>query len=308
MLCDFLRSYSWINYRDKMEQLTNEIRYRNIILYGYQGEGYFIKWFLDKYCGPFSWTIVDDRDYIFDCGVVKPIEISLGLVNRDKSILIVAKKPTSEVESNVNLMGFNINDEKVIVLSDLFQARVPFYAWAEDVKAVDFIKPWSLYSKSEMLNNYSAITERAIVSVEESLSDWTSVLDIGSGKGAAAAYFASCGKRVGLVEYDEKLADISKKNFSKLNLSGVWYEGDASALSLELDEWDCFYMYNSFRGKKFSRFVEAIKKSYWRNPRKIMFAYGNPYEGKMLIESGFCLKKRVTTDCSCRYWNLYSFV
>ncbi len=306
MLNNFLLSSSWNGYVDIIEQLKNAIGSKKPVLYGYQGEGYYLRWFLDKYSGPYSWTIVDDRDYIFDCGIVKPIEIALGLIDTNQSILIVAKKITDEVKNNINLMGYYRDGDNVIVLSELFQARSPFYAWIEDVRGVDFLIEKKLYDENEMFKNYSPITERAIVSIEEVIADSIAVLDIGSGKGAAAAYFASCGKHVGLAEYDKKLLEISKRNFEKLHLTGTWYEGDASFLCEELDEWDCFYLYNPFVGKPFYDLITSIKKSIVRNPRKIVIAYGNPYEGRMLSNMGFNLKQRVITDCSCRYWNIYS--
>lgn len=308
MLTDFLSCPIMDEYRNTIDSIVNIIGSRVPVLYGYQGQGYFVKWFLDKYCTPYEWTIVDDRDYIFDCQVLKPIELALGLIDINNTVLLICKELTSHVAEQIALMGYDIsNREQVINVYDLFDAHTAFFSWLEHTKRLDLVKGKNIYNKLSYFRNYTSITERAVVNVEESFPKGLSVLDIGAGKGAAAIYFACCGRTVGLAEYDSELIEISKNNFAKLCLSGRWYSGDASLLGIELDAWDCFCLYNPFVGEPFKIFIDSLIASVARNRRTIYVAYGNPIEAFYLFKVGFELKKRILTDSSCRYWLLFEY-
>lgn len=308
MLIDFLSHPIWKDYKYHIDNLINLIGSKKPVLFGYQGQGYFLKWFLDKYGGPYEWTIVDDRDYIFDCGVVKPIEISLGLVNVENSILLVNKENSPQVVEQINMMGYQIQKYgNVINVLSLFQANPAFFSWIESTRGLDILSEKVIYDNASSYRNYSSITERAAVNIEECFPPKMPVLDVGSGKGAAAIYFASCGRKVGLVEYNSGIFQISKDNFSKLGLDGVWYLGNASLLNEELDSWSCFCLYNPFVRDTFYKFIDALVSSIKRNPRHVYIAYGNPLEAHYIFKSGFKLKERILTDCSCRYWLLFEF-
>lgn len=307
MLNEFLSFSCWKKYKEYLDTTVKFIGNRKPVLYGYQGQGYFLKWFLDKYSKEYDWTVVDDRDYIFDCNVVKPIEISLGLINISNTVVLVTKEKSSKIMEQIHLMGYDLeNSDNVLHIPSLFQAEVPFFSWIESTEKVDILKGKTLYNSNSPLKNYSPISERAVVNIEEYLPKNISILDVGAGKGAAAIYFASCGRKVGLVEYDLRLFQISKNNFEKLGLKAEWYLGDASSLNSELDNWDGFCMYNPFVGEIFFKFVTELKLSLKRNPRKIYIAYGNPMEAKYLLQSGFVLETRILTDCSCRYWLIFT--
>lgn len=308
MLIDFLSHPIWKEYKEHIDNLIDFMGTKTPVLFGYQGQGYFLKWFLDKYSGPYEWIIVDNRDYIFDCGVVKPIEISLGLVNVENSILLVNKKHSPQVAEQINLMGYqNRKYGSVINTLSLFQANAAFFSWIESTRGLDILNEEVVYDKASTCRNYSSITERAVVSIEECFPPKMPVLDIGSGKGAAAIYFASCGRKVGLAEYNFRLFQISKDNFSKLGLDGIWYLGDASLLNEELDCWSCFCLFNPFVRDTFYKFIDALVSSIKRNPRHVYVAYGNPLEANYMFKVGFKLKERILTDSSCRYWLLFEF-
>lgn len=299
---NFLKNAVWADYALAMNKLTEKIKNKKVIIYGYQGQGYFLKWFLFELIGVVPFAIIDDRDYIFDCNILKPTDLISYKWDTTDKILLVAKEKTNNVFNTINTMGFS--KENTIFIFDLFEGPASFFSWSEKHYDTDFMRSKNIYSNQEQ-KNYSAITERAAFFVEKSIPKRMSILDVGAGKGAAAAYFASCGRKTGLVEFDSELVSISKRNFRNINLDAVWYSRDASLLTGELDSWDCFVMYNPFCGPMFERFIKNIIDSKKRNPRDIIVSYGNPIEWKTLEENGFKLIERIIVDCSCRYWNNY---
>lgn len=300
---DFFKNDAWADYALAINELKEKIKDKKIIIYGYQGQGYFLKWFLFECFGVVPFAIIDNRDYIFDCNILKPTDlISYNWDTKDK-ILLVAKEKTNNVLDTINILSFS--KENTVFIFDLFDGAASFFSWSEAHHNTDFIKSKNIYSNPE-LKNYSAITERAAFFVEKSIPKKMAILDVGAGKGAAAAYFASCGRKTGLAEFNSELLSISKQNFKNMNLNAVWYPGDATLLTSELDNWDCFVMYNPFCGSLFEHFIKNIIDSKKRNPREIMISYGNPQEWKTLEKNGFKLTERIVVDCSCRYWNNYT--
>ena len=70
--------------------------------------------------------------------------------------------------------------------------------------------------------------------------------------------------------------------------------GDA-ALFQELDDFNYFYIANPFDDTIMKPFLQNIKTSVSRKPRKIYIIYFNPLQHDMLISEGFMLEQELSS-------------
>lgn len=116
------------------------------------------------------------------------------------------------------------------------------------------------------------------------------LLDVGSGKGYAIYVFSQFPfSALHGVELSESLADISRKNFSKLFPNdGRFKVFTENALTFSrLDDYNYIYLYNPFPREVIGQFVENLKQSVLRRGgEKITVIYQNPQKGALFEESG----------------------
>ncbi len=127
--------------------------------------------------------------------------------------------------------------------------------------------------------------------------------DFGCGKGAPMVAFLDYGfERVGGVEYNPKLVDVARDNLRRLSISETeakLYSGDASDLSVELDEYNWFYFYYPFHGQVMERVIDNIRDSYVRKKRKMYLIFINP-DCWWMIEQKKEFRLRLQTEIDTR--------
>lgn len=113
------------------------------------------------------------------------------------------------------------------------------------------------------------------------------IIDIGCGKGRALEIFNAFGfsKSDGL-EYSPALSEIARENMKKLGLPCEVFTGDA-ALFGGYDDYNWFYLYNPFSHDIMLRFIEKLKESLRRSPRRITIIYALPTCETDFAKAGF---------------------
>lgn len=110
-----------------------------------------------------------------------------------------------------------------------------------------------------------------------SVCEEDAILDIGCGKGKAM-YLMSCFPFRKIQGYDlsEELVRIANANFQKLGLKNCEaFQADAMEFT-EYDDFNYFFIFNSFPREVFEIMMEHLMKSMERRPRKVRFIYLNP--------------------------------
>jgi hypothetical protein len=131
------------------------------------------------------------------------------------------------------------------------------------------------------------------------------VLDYGSGKGAVLYTLSRYPFRlIRGIEFSQSLADIARKNMTKLNLRNVEIiTGDASAYT-DIDEFNYFYFFNPFGGKVFSDVIHNIINSIAKVPRDVHIVYYHPKCHLAIMETGaFAMEKNFVDGA--RSLNIY---
>lgn len=167
----------------------------------------------------------------------------------------------------------------------------------------------SVYGNHGDCQEYTSFKHAAIDTVMETLHDLQpniAFFDYGVGKGSAilVAYMHGI-KILGGVEINENIYLHAKKNMEILNIPCNLILGDARTCNI--DEYNCFFFYNPFRGELFREVIDGIEKSYYRKKRKIYLVYGNPFEHQQVIEHGvFYLFKHLLVDLYDPILNIYT--
>lgn len=110
-----------------------------------------------------------------------------------------------------------------------------------------------------------------------SICEEDAILDIGCGKGKAM-YLMSCFPFRKIRGYDlsEELVRIANQNFQKLGLKNCEaFQADAMEFA-EYDDFNYFFIFNSFPRDVFETMMEHLMESVERRPRKVRFIYLNP--------------------------------
>ena len=115
-----------------------------------------------------------------------------------------------------------------------------------------------------------------------------SIIDIGSGKGAAMITLLESEKfeEVCGVEVSTDMVRIAERNLNKLGLKRwrLW-AGDASYFSDELDAFNFIYMFNPFPATVMRYFLHNLRQSLTRNSRWLDLIYANPECDEDLVAS-----------------------
>lgn len=112
-----------------------------------------------------------------------------------------------------------------------------------------------------------------------SISEQDTIIDVGCGRGSAMRVMLDFPfSRVDGIEISERIASIATRNFETLGIPGnrcMVYNCDASCFT-HLDVYNHVYFYNPFAAEIMKKFVENLKESVRRAPRKVRIIYNNP--------------------------------
>lgn len=114
-----------------------------------------------------------------------------------------------------------------------------------------------------------------------------SILDYGSGKGAALLKFREYPfKRICGVELSTTLADISIENFKKLGLTGIEIVNTDATQYVLLDDFNYFYFANPFSGNILDKVLQNIILSVEKKPRQVGLIYYHPKCHHQVMNTG----------------------
>ena len=133
-----------------------------------------------------------------------------------------------------------------------------------------------------------------------------SIIDFGSGKGGALLIFTLFPfKKISGVEISEKLIEIAKNNFKKLNVSGITTFHANASVFRDLDDYNYFYFFNPFPPNIMDDVLKNIVQSIKCTPRKVRIVYKLAACHDSIIANGFTLIKKFKTSGNpvCVYEN-----
>lgn len=114
-----------------------------------------------------------------------------------------------------------------------------------------------------------------------------SILDYGSGKGAALVKFSQYPfQKIRGVELSTALSEISKRNIAKLRLKNVDIVNADATTYRDLDTFNYFYLANPFTGEIFESVIANIIKSFDRTPRPVYIIYYHPKCHEQVVNTG----------------------
>lgn len=152
---------------------------------------------------------------------------------------------------------------------------VDFAAWEE--------KPAPLHG-----NKYQPSTDGLKEVLDKlPIKDTDVIVDIGCGKGKAMYLMSRFPfAYIDGIEFSKELCQTARENFKKLHLPQCTViQADAAEFEC-YDDYNYFYIFNSFPRAVFRKMLNHILYSLAKNPRKIYFIYLNPVCHDMLIETG----------------------
>lgn len=303
---------------------------KNIIVYGCNSGGDFIKWFLKKYYGKDIKAFVDRWELSKTCTVLHLW--SLYYIY-DKNDLIINVTPYDVIkefndtgedwdktlyqsDQILNLWekvyGGNLSDDIINY------PQISYYDWLEyTYKGVDILNSVKRkFTTGEETHGYFPTDFRIFIDGVSGydISDSDAVLDIGCGKGSGVISLKAAGfSNIGAVEYTENIFQKMNSNLEALGIShsnlksdtlsdegekGIkCYQGDATLMEGELDKYNWFFLFNPFTWNMMSKVMNNICKSLINSPRKIYIFYAEPIGHQLILETKrFKISKRICNN------------
>lgn len=303
----------------------------NIIIYGCNNSGDFIRWYYKTYFKKDVKTIIDRWELSSTATV--PHLWSLYYIYNEADIIINTSPINLKDEFNDTGEIFDrlrYKDCQIINLWDklygesykneITQPEITYFDWMESRYQIDLLKTIKRsYVKGEHAHGYFPTDFRIFVEGIQKVgipTDSDAVLDIGSGKGSAVIALKAIGfKNIGAVEYTEKIYQTLIDNLNKIGIVyteksmehndtsisiGIsCYLGDAVQLNKELDGYNWFFLFNPFSWEVTEQVLENICKSMERKKRKIFIFYAEPIGHQLIMETEkFKVTERICSNLS----------
>ena len=305
----------------EFDQFVREMFYftngKNVVLWGYDGvSGFFIQHLFSRNNRKIEY-IIDDSSMNPKIPIMRSCEIYD--IIPDTCAVILSGEYDSEKEEFLTERGFKENIHYIYARKYLYEninsqniwKNLSYYDYLENKFNVDIIEKKFVGKMGNTKEvNYSAGMGYPLIDVLDNFifHHEDAVFDFGCGKGGALLLFQKSGvHKIAGVEYDKPLYDILCDNLNKMGISAEnVINGDAALMRSELDEYNYFFMYNSFQGETVRQVIDNIEESWRRKKRRIIFIYSGPYCHKDVVEHGmFKLSKQIYTDYSVRNVNVY---
>lgn len=308
-------------FKEKLSQVLYPVLDKDIIIYGYNRSGDFVRWFLEYYYSKKVKAFVDR--WAFSPGsTVLHLWAFYYIYGENDTIINVTPY---DIPSEFNDTGENWNNTKygtrqIINLWNLFYKDkdyvtekhypgITFYDWVEMKYKLDITKTINRqfvdgdghgYFPTDFRMIYEGIKQYGIDPVKDS------ILDIGAGKGSAVLSFIASGfKKIGAVEYTGNIYRILIENLNKAGIkyeektgvarlqSGMFLDGavtcyncDASLMTDELDQYNWFFMFNPFPLEILEKVIRNIRSSLARQPRLCHIFYAEPVGHQYILDTG----------------------
>lgn len=323
---------NWKQFFEILSENLNNLKDKNIIIYGCNRGGDFIRWFLKQYYDisikafvdrwelskvstiPHLWSfyyIYEENDLIIN---VTPFDV------------IEEFNDTGEDWNKTLYQNNQILDLWKKIYGDEWKKnidnypQITYYDWLEyNFKGVDILDSIKRkFTTGEESHGYFPTDFRIFV---DALKDWNisesdAILDIGCGKGSGVISLKAAGfSNIGAVEYTNEIFHKMNSNLDILGLSHrnyksdevSYYEeqgikcycGDATLMHEELDKYNWFFLFNPFTWNVMSKVLDNICKSIKRVPRKVYIFYAEPIGHNLIMETKmFKVQNRICNDYS----------
>jgi len=321
-------------FKDKLDRMLYPLLDRNIIIYGCNRGGDYIRWFLEYYYSKKT-KVVMDR---WELSHVRTIPHLWALYYiYDKNDVIINATPY-KIPDEFNDTGEDwdrvlYKEDQIIDLWNLFYGKyydgkgrleeypqISFYDWLEAEYQLDIVgtvrrrhvQGGHGYFPTDFRMVYEGIRQYGIDAEEDC------ILDIGAGKGSGIFSFIACGfKKIGAVEYTDSIYQTLKSNLRKAGVSCeehdingmeqaemskecvICYQGDAALMKNALDVYNWFFMFNPFSQDVLRQVIDNICESIQRKPRECFIFYVEPIGHQYILGTGlFQCDRRILSDYS----------
>jgi len=283
---------------------------QKIIIWGYWKCGRFIKHLIEDYDGRMEVACIIDEKLEY-CAE-KPLIYRSSILNYSPAadvLLLATIKNVSEIEEKIVGYGYQKGENFFDVYTDIGESYIAYLQKKNPVLEFSNLleqdeKLYGMDNQEHSPFSFSAVDKifYEIVKLGADLS----FFDFGCGKGAALIFAHIYGiKKLGGVELIEKVYKQAVTNLRELGIEADLVNGNA--LDCNIDNYNCFFFYNPFRGKTFEKVIEKIEKSFQNYPRNIYLVYGNPFEhGTVIKNNVFSLYKQLTVDLYDPLLNIYT--
>ena len=287
-------------FRDRLDDVMHQCMDKRIVLYGYSYSGKFVGWYAEYYHGikpdyivsqdstsiiPYEFELYRESLFEFGYKDVKDAVVWLCVPETEEIHKILEKNGYIKGKTYFNFCEMIYGDSGVVGNA----VNVQFFRWLEEMYGCDFVTTISTEEFLQEMNGthkFVGLTPKELFPLldKSHISTENSIFDFGCGKGGAMLSFLDYGfQRVGGVEFQDNIYNTMMDNFDRLGLQNLintkklnCINGDASKLSVELDDYNCFFFFDPFEGELFDRVIDVVCKSLKRVPRKTFIIYINP--------------------------------
>lgn len=315
----------WEIFCNKIDAVLKETLDKDIIIFGSNPGGEFIRWFYENFYHK-QVTAVIDRWKLDNHYQVLHL-MALYYMWSDKAVIINTLPDNLGPKNEFGNIGevwerTAWKDEQIISLYEeifpdcrLDEGRyITFNDWMEEEYSLDILKlVHRAKLKGEDSFGYTPADIRMILEAADIFDKNEAVIDLGSGKGGGMLAFRNCGfKTVAGIEYTDDIYNIKCDNLEKLGYcieactdrtiheEGLGkdkvycYLGDAAALREELDNYNNICLFNPFSYELTQKVFGNILESLKRKPRRLIIFYAEPMCHDVIMKSGkFALVKKV---------------
>lgn len=313
---------------------------KQIILYGYGRSGRFIQWYAQYYHSlsvnyiitedwsstiPYEFPLFRNTLLEFDYGCAPNAVVWLAVPDYGNAVSFLETHGYEKNESYFNLCEAVYGDglfveentnENVFTRIKTGYRDIQFMEWLEykyDCNFVTRIDQKDFTGEKNGHAPYILSADKIVFPILDKCHiDWSgenSIFDFGCGKGGALVTFLDYGfKKVGGVEYEKNIYKVLQDNMNKLKLqdSVELIEGDAAAVTDELDEYNWFYFFHPFSPEIFEEVIHNILDSVARKARKIYLIVINPLVYRLIKDSGFYLINQFEVDTRQRVVDIFT--
>lgn len=282
---------------------------QKIVIWGYWKSGKFIRHLIEDCDGRTKISyIIDEKIENFSESPIIYRSSVLNYISASDTLLLSTIKSVDEIKKLTSEYGYKDGDNFFDVYSDIGESYIAYLQKQNDM--LDFANvlerdedAYGAENQEHTPFSFSAVDKvfSEVAALEEDLS----FFDFGCGKGTALLYAHVYGiRKLGGVELVKKVYDSAMRNLHELGIEADIDNGNA--MECDIDEYNCFFFYNPFRGKTFEKVIGRIEESFRRMPRNIYLIYGNPFEHKAVVKNGvFSLYKQLIVDLYDPILNIY---